>query len=68
MKPAFVLMPLLLPRLSDRAAAQLLDILDQLLGCIRHHYAPQLQRWRRRQTHLDQPRATPPTLFDGEPF
>lgn len=68
MKPAFVLMPLLLPRLSDRAAAQLLDILEQLLACVRHHYAPQRQRWRDRHARLDRPCPTPPTLFDGEPF
>lgn len=53
MKPAFVLVPLLLPRLPDRAAAQLLDFLEQRLGCIRHHYAPQLERRQRRQRRLD---------------
>ena len=38
MRRAFTLMPMMLPHISDRAAAQLLDILEQLLECVRHHY------------------------------
>ena len=33
MKRAFILMPMMLPRISDQAAVHLLDILEQLLAC-----------------------------------
>ena len=49
MKYRTVVVPLLLPRISDRAAAQLLDILEKLHGGVRHHYAEQAWRWQRRQ-------------------
>jgi hypothetical protein len=41
-------MPMLLPRISNQATVQLLDILERLLECVRHHYAPQIERWQRR--------------------
>jgi hypothetical protein len=63
-----VLMPMLLPRVSDQAAAQLLDILEQLLECARHHYAPQIERWQRRQRHADLPFDPTPPPDDGLPF
>ena len=68
MKRAFILMPMLLPRISDRAAAQLLDILEQLLECVRHHYGPQIQRWHRSQCRAHPPRKISPSLFDDVPF
>ena len=68
MKRAFTLMPMMLPHISDRAAAQLLDILEQLLACVRHHYGPQIQRWHRSQCRASQPRKTSPSLFDDVPF
>ncbi len=68
MKRTFILMPMLLPRISDRAAAQLLDILEQLLECVRHHYAAQIQRWHRSQCRAHPPRKTSPSLFDDVPF
>lgn len=52
-----VLVPLLLPRLSDRAAAHLIDIVEQLMGIVQHHYGDQAHRWRRRQR-------PPPTAAD----
>jgi hypothetical protein len=67
-KSATVLMPMMLPRISDRAAAQLLDILEQLLECVRHHYGPQIQRWHRSQCRAHQPRMASPSLFDDVPF
>jgi hypothetical protein len=68
-KRAFILMPMMLPRISDRAAVQLLDILEQLLACVRHHYAPQVQRWQRRQCSAA-PARRPSALatWDDEPF
>jgi hypothetical protein len=44
-----VILPFLLPRLSDAAAAQLVAILQTLFTTIEQHYAPQIHRHRRRQ-------------------
>jgi hypothetical protein len=68
MKRSTVLMPMLLPRISDQAAAQLLDILERLLECVRHHYAPQIERLQRRQRHSDLPFDPTPPPADGLPF
>jgi hypothetical protein len=68
-KRAFILMPMMLPKISDRAAAELLDILEQLLACVRHHYEPQIHRWHRSQCSAAPARRTSsPTLFDDQPF
>jgi hypothetical protein len=58
-KSATVIVPLRLPRLSDPAAAQLLDILEQFIACARHHYDPQIQRWQQRQRHRQPPLSRP---------
>jgi hypothetical protein len=63
-----VLMPMLLPRISDRAAVQLIDILEQLLECVRHHYAPQIERRQRRQRNTGLPFDPTPPPDDGLPF
>ena len=69
MKRSTLIIPMLLPRITDRAAVQLLDILEQLLACVRHHYEPQIHRWHRRQRSVDPPAYWPsPSLFDDEPF
>lgn len=69
MKRTFILMPMMLPKLSDRAAVHLLEILEQLLACVRHHYEPQVHRWQRRQRHADLRLHTSSTsLFGDEPF
>jgi hypothetical protein len=52
MKHSTVFVPLLLPKLSDRAAANLIDIVEQLLGIAQHHYGDQAHRWRRHQSNL----------------
>jgi len=68
-KRVFILMPMMLPRISDRAAVQLLEILEQFLASVRHHYEPQLHRWHRRQRQADLRMQTPSTpLFGDEPF
>ena len=67
-RPTTAIVPMLLPRLSDRAAAQLVDILEQFLVVMRHHYAPQLASQRRRQT-VDPPQHRPAAnTGSGEPF
>lgn len=70
MKRAFVTMPMLLPRMSDRAAAQLLDVLALLHACMLHHYGPQAQRWHDRQRQRASPAARNARLplLDDEPF
>jgi hypothetical protein len=44
-----VILPMMLPKLSDPAAAQLLQILQQLIASVEHHYHPQIHRWQRRR-------------------
>ena len=68
MKHRTIVVPLLMPKLSDPAAVHLIDILEQLLGIAQHHYADQVHRWRQGQhrSHRRQPPDTA-TLFD-QPF
>ncbi len=68
MKHRTIVVPMLMPKLSDPATVHLVDILEQLLGIAQHHYGDQVHRWRKRQhrSHRHQiPEAAP--LFD-EPF
>ena len=61
MKHRTIFVPMLMPRLSDQAAAHLIDILEQLLGIAQHHYGDQVHR-RRRQVNAAtsrRPNATP---------
>jgi hypothetical protein len=66
LKRATVLLPLLLPRLSDQAAAQLLELLRELIVAIEYHYAAQIERHRKRQREMrrDYPHATPRSPLD----
>ena len=69
MKRTTIIIPMLMPRITDHAAVQLLDILEQLLACVRHHYEPQIHRWHRRQRNADLRLHTTSTpLFGDEPF
>ena len=60
MKLATVIVPILLPRLSDLAAVQLTEILAQLLALVEHHYGPQIERWQRRQRARENETSYPP--------
>ena len=53
MKRSTVIVPLLLPRLSDKAAAQLIAVLRAMLDAIEHHYAMQIHRYRKREHERD---------------
>jgi hypothetical protein len=68
MKHRTIFVPMLMPKLSDQAAAHLIDILVQLLGIAQHHYGEQVHRWRKGQ-YRSHRRQTPETatLFD-KPF
>ena len=56
MKRHTVILPFVLPRLTDKAAAQLLELLHAILSGIEHHYAEQVQRYHRRQQQIRQDR------------
>lgn len=56
MKRHTVILPLLLPRLSDQAAAQFIDLLHALFTGIEHHYAAQVERYHQRQQQIRQDR------------
>jgi hypothetical protein len=71
MKRHTVILPLLLPRLSDRAAAQLLDVLHALLAAVELHYAGQAQCYYQRQQQLRMDRRyrqCPLSTTDDPPF
>ena len=69
MKRTTIIVPMLLPRISDHAAVQMLDILEQLIACVRHHYEPQIHRWHRRQRRVQAPPiGQRMELFDDDPF
>ncbi len=54
MKRHTVILPFLLPRLTDRAAAQFIELLHELIGGIEHHYAAQVHRYHQRQQKRQQ--------------
>lgn len=64
MKRHTVILPFLLPRLTDKAAAQFIDLLHQLIGGIEHHYATQVHRYRKRQQEIRCRRKSPPPSSD----
>ncbi len=70
MKRFFVTLPMMLPRLSDRAAAQLLEILALLHESMLHHYGAQAERWHERQRSRRSAAAhySSLPLRDDEPF
>ena len=49
MKRQTVILPFSVPRLTDKAAAQLLELLHALIQGIEHHYADQIHRYHRRE-------------------
>jgi uncharacterized Fe-S cluster-containing radical SAM superfamily enzyme len=66
-----VILPLLLPRLSDPVAARLVEWLRALVAGIEHHYAGQVQRYHKRQQQIQQDRIyrrCPPTTPSDPPF
>jgi len=56
MKRHTVILPFVLPRLTDKAAAQLLELLHLILAGIEHHYAAQVHRYHQRQREIRQDR------------
>lgn len=56
MKRHTVILPFVLPRLTDKAAAQFIELLHALIGGIEHHYGKQAHRYRKRQQEIRQDR------------
>jgi len=63
-----VLLPLALPRLTDKGAVELVVLLQELVGAIAHHYRAQIDRYHRRQRELHRARQSPPATPDDPPF
>jgi hypothetical protein len=68
MKRTTVIVPLTLPRLSDPAAAHLLEVLHELLDLIERHYGAQAHRHRKRRRDPDTPRPRDPPPPHDDPF
>jgi hypothetical protein len=68
MKRHSVILPFVLPRLTDKAAAQLVELLHELLAGIEHHYAAQAHRYHQRQRELRQPPQSPSSRPTDPPF
>ena len=68
MKRHTVILPFLLPRLTDKAAAQLVALLHELLADIEHHYAEPVHRYHRRQQEIRQHRKSRHSTFTDTPF
>jgi hypothetical protein len=68
MKRHTVILPFLLPCLSDKAAAQLIELLNALLAGIEHHYADQVHRYHQRQREIHQDRQSPTSSLSDPPF
>ena len=68
MKRHTVILPFLLPRLSDKAASQFLELLHELIAGIEHHYAAQVHRYHKRQREIQQDRRSPPSTPTDPPF
>jgi len=68
MKRHTVILPFLLPHLTDKAAAQLVALLHELLVGIEHHYAEQVHRYQKRRRNLRLDRQPPTSNFSDPPF
>ena len=67
-KRQLAILPFDLPRLSDKAAAQLIEVLHQIVQGIEYHYADQAHRYRKRQQQIAYPRHTPASNPTDPPF
>lgn len=67
MKRETLILPLILPCLTDKGAAQLIEVLHELVTGIEHHHAA-LERYHRHQRELRYARQSPPATPDDPPF
>jgi len=68
MKRHTVVLPLRLPRLTDKTAAQLVELLHELIEGIEHHYAQQVHRYHQRQREIRYDRQSPSSTLTDVPF
>lgn len=68
MKRETVILPLKLPCLTDKGAAQLVDVLNELVTGIEHHYAAQIERYHRRERERRRARQSPASTPHDLPF
>ena len=68
MKRHTVIIPFNLPRLTDKAAAQFIELLHQLFTNIEHHYAEQAHRYRKHQHEIQSRRQSPSSRPTDPPF
>ncbi|MGP1679940.1 MAG: hypothetical protein ACTS6J_22645 [Burkholderiales bacterium] len=68
MKHHTVILPFLLPRLTDKGAAQLVELLHELIRGIEHHYAAQLHRYHKRQQEIRYHQQSLSSQFTDPPF
>ena len=68
MKRHTVILPFVLPRLTDKAAAQLVELLHALIAGIEHHYADQVHRYHKRQREIRYDRQPPASRLTDTPF
>lgn len=62
MKPRTVLMPIVVPKLSDAAAVQMLQLLRDLIDIVEHLYQPQIHRHQVRRNRRPRSYGQPPPL------
>ena len=68
MKHHTVILPFVLPRLTDKAASQLVELLYKIIEGIEHYYAAQIQRYHNRQREIRHDRQSPPSQLTDPPF
>lgn len=68
MKRHTAILPFRLPCLTDKAAAQLLELLHELFAAIEYHYAEQAHRYHKRQGEIHADRLSPLASNDDHPF
>jgi hypothetical protein len=68
MKRHTVILPFLLPRLTDKAATQLVALLHELIAGIEHHYAEQIHSHHKRQQEIRQHKKSQHARFTDPPF
>ncbi len=68
MKRYTVILPLLLPRLTDKAAAQFIELLHLRIAAVEHHYAAQIHRHQKRRREIQLDPQSPPSSPSDIPF
>ena len=63
-----LIMRLSLPCLTDKAAAQFVDLLHQLIDNIEFHYRIQIHRYNKRQQNISYARQSPESNPTDPPF